>query len=93
MTEFTEILHMSAGGSLKSADWVTTLIRGEDDNARTEKRQLKVQRLEAGLIDAEESREVQSGYEFLAPVVRVLRKGRCSTRIARITRKAPSVTW
>lgn len=75
MTEFTEILHMSAGGSLKSADWVTTLIRGEDDNARTEKRQLKVQRLEAGLIDAQESQEVQSGYEFLAPVVRVLRKG------------------
>ena len=75
MTEFNETLHMTAGGALKSADWVATLVRGEDDNARTENRQLKVERLEAGLIEEEESQEVQSGYEFLAPVVRVLRKG------------------
>lgn len=75
MTDFTEILHLSAGGSLKSADWIATLVRGDEENARTEKRRLKVERLEAGLIEEEESREVQRGYEFLAPVVRVLRKG------------------
>ncbi len=75
MTEFSETLLMSAGGALKSANWLATLVRGEDENARTEKRQLKVERLEAGLIEEEESKEVQDSYEFLAPVVRVLRKG------------------
>jgi hypothetical protein len=36
LTEFQETLHMSAGGALKAANWVTTLVRGEDEKARTE---------------------------------------------------------
>lgn len=75
MTDFSETLLLSAGGALKSANWEATLVRGEDENARTESRQLKVERIEAGLIEDEDSKEVQDGYEFLAPVVRVLRKG------------------
>ncbi len=75
LSEFSETLHLGSSGSLKSAEWTATLLRGDDENVRSEQRSLTVERLEAGLIEEEESKQVQDGYEFLAPVVRVLRKG------------------
>jgi len=75
LSEFKETLLLGTGGSLKQAEWTATLLRGSEDTVTTEKRVLRVERLEAGLIEEEESKQVQEGYEFLAPVVRVLRKG------------------
>ncbi|MEE2857299.1 MAG: redoxin domain-containing protein [Planctomycetota bacterium] len=75
LSEFQETLLLGTGGSLKQAEWTATLLRGSEESVTTEKRVLRVERLEAGLIEEEESKQVQEGYEFLAPVVRVLRKG------------------
>ena len=75
LSEFKETLLLGTGGSLKQAEWTATLLRGSEETVTSEKRVLRVERLEAGLIEEEESKQVQEGYEFLAPVVRVLRKG------------------
>ncbi|HIG04564.1 MAG TPA: redoxin domain-containing protein [Planctomycetes bacterium] len=75
LSAFKETLYLSGGGSLKRAEWAATLLRGDEENATSEERTLRVERLEAGLIEEEESQQVEEAYEFLAPVVRVLRKG------------------
>ncbi|MDE0961256.1 MAG: redoxin domain-containing protein [Planctomycetota bacterium] len=75
LSEFKETLYLSANGALNRAEWAATLLRGDEETATAEVRSLRVERLEAGLIEEEESQQVESAYEFLVPVVRVLRKG------------------
>ena len=72
LTSLEEELHYDEKGGLTEAHWVATMTRGGEAYPG---RELHLVRKEVALLEEEEGKEVQRGFEFLKPVVSVLRKG------------------
>lgn len=72
LTSLEEELLYDEKGGLTEARWVATMTRG---GAAYPGRELHLIRKEVAILEEEEGKEVQRGFEFLKPVVSVLRKG------------------
>ena len=72
LTSLEEELLYDDKGGLTEARWVASMTRGGEAYPG---RELHLIRKEVSLLEEEEGKEVQRGFEFLKPVVSVLRKG------------------
>lgn len=72
LTSLEEELLYDEKGALTEAHWSAQTMRGGEESPR---RELHLVRGEVAILEEEEGKEVQRGFEFLKPVVSVLRKG------------------
>ena len=72
LTALEEELRYDDNGGLTQASWTARMTRGGE---KSPGRELHLIRKEVAILEEEEGVEVQRGFEFLKPVVSVLRKG------------------